>query len=64
MTIELPAGEWLLRQGDTGDRTYVVLAGRLEVLRDSPVPLVLRLDGAGGAVGERPEASVTAKVTV
>jgi NTE family protein len=51
-TIEVPAGEWLFRQGDAADRMYVVLAGRLEVLRESPEPVVLRLAGAGDAVGE------------
>ena len=51
-TIELPAGEWLFREGETGDRMYVVLAGRLEILRESPEPVVLRLAGAGDAVGE------------
>jgi NTE family protein len=51
-TIELPAGEWLFRQGDAADRMYVVLAGRLEVVRESPEPVVLRVASSGDAVGE------------
>jgi NTE family protein len=51
-TVELPAGRWLFRQGDPGDTMYVVLAGRLEILRESPEPTVLRIARAGEAVGE------------
>jgi NTE family protein len=51
-TVEVPAGEWLFRQGEAGDRMYVVLAGRLEIVLESPKPAVLRVAGAGDAVGE------------
>jgi NTE family protein len=50
--IDLPAGDWLFRQGDPGDSMYAVLLGRLEVLIESPEPVVIRVAGAGDAVGE------------
>jgi NTE family protein len=50
--VEVTAGQWLFRQGDPGDSMYVVLAGRLEVLLERPERSVLRVAGAGDAVGE------------
>ena len=52
--VELPAGDWLFRQGDAGDSLYVVRVGRLEVLREDDglggVPV--RIIGRGEVVGE------------
>jgi NTE family protein len=50
--IELPAGEWLFHQGDTGEVMFVVLSGRLEVKIEQPVAEVVRVLGRGGVVGE------------
>src|SRR5579864_4987940 len=50
--VRVRAGEWLFRSGDVGDSLYVVLSGRLEVVRESPGPAVLRALGRGQAFGE------------
>src|SRR4051812_21923837 len=50
-TLRLRAGDWLFRQGDTGDALYVVRAGRLSVIDDS-ADTVLGEFGRGAAVGE------------
>jgi CRP-like cAMP-binding protein len=49
-TVEVPAGAWLFRQGDPGDATYVVRAGRMEVV--DAAGGVLRVLGRGAALGE------------
>jgi EmrB/QacA subfamily drug resistance transporter len=50
-TLRLRPGEWLFRQGDTGDVLYVVRAGRLRVI-DESADTVLGEFGRGAAVGE------------
>lgn len=51
------AGEWLLREGDPGDRMYVVRWGRLHVLREGAADLsdgstVLQVLTSGASFGE------------
>ena len=48
-TVTAAAGEEVMRQGDAGDRFYVVESGRLEVLVDGRS---VREQGAGEAFGE------------
>lgn len=48
-SVEIVAGEFLFRQGDTSDGMYVVRVGQLEVIIDDVV--VSRL-GVGSAIGE------------
>jgi predicted acylesterase/phospholipase RssA len=49
----LPAQEWLFREGEPGDRLYVVRAGRLRVVADHEErSRVLRLLGPGAVLGE------------
>src|SRR4051812_43853998 len=50
-TLRLRHGEWLFRQGDTGDALYIVRAGRLRVI-DEWAGTVLGEFGRGAAVGE------------
>ncbi len=50
--VQVPAGEWLFRQGDPGESLYVVRSGRLEVVAEEPLPTVVRVLGRGAAVGE------------
>jgi NTE family protein len=49
--VVLRAGEWLFREGDPGDRLYVVRSGRLDVV-DKDEDRVLRRVGRGEIVGE------------
>ena len=48
---ELGAGEWLFREGDEGDRCFIVRAGRLEVL-GAPEKSRIRTLGRGAVLGE------------
>lgn len=48
----LEAGEWLFRQGDSGDALFVVAHGSVEMVVESPDPVVLRIFGRGEALGE------------
>src|SRR5438105_1691552 len=50
--VDLPAGEWLFRQGDPADGLYVVSAGRLEVVHEDPEPQVIRVLSVGESVAE------------
>jgi CRP-like cAMP-binding protein len=50
-TVHVTAGQWLFRQGDTGDAMYIVRAGRLQAV-DERAHTVLRELGRGDAVGE------------
>jgi len=53
-TLELPAGAVLFRAGDPGDRFYVVVEGKLEVVQamDTPDERVVARRGPGEHVGE------------
>src|SRR6187431_825787 len=49
----LPAQEWLFREGEPGDRLYLVRAGRLRVVAEGDGRArVLRLLGSGAVLGE------------
>ena len=50
--VRVEAGEWLFRQGEPADSLYVVLSGRLEVLIESPEPVLIRMADQGAALGE------------
>ena len=47
--VSLPAGTWIIRQGESGDRFYVVEAGEVEFSIDDQV---IRTEGAGASFGE------------
>jgi predicted acylesterase/phospholipase RssA len=51
--MRLPAQEWLFREGEPGDRLYLVRAGRLRVVSEQDgTARVLRLLGPGAVLGE------------
>ena len=49
--VRVPAGEWLFREGETGDALYVIRAGRMHVLDDATGAMIREI-GRGDAVGE------------
>jgi NTE family protein len=52
-TVHAEAGEVIVREGDAGDRLYLVRSGRLRVfVEDDDGPKVLRELGTGAAIGE------------
>jgi predicted MFS family arabinose efflux permease len=66
--LDVPAGHVLIRQGDVGDRFYVIASGEVEVTQDGRV---LATGGPGYSVGEiallrevRRTATVTARAPV
>jgi NTE family protein len=50
--IQVPAGEWLFRQGDPGDSLFAVRTGRLEIVVEEPEQQVVRVLTRGAVVGE------------
>lgn len=51
--IELKAGQVLFREGDLGDRAYVVREGKLEVSRRvGSAEVVIAIEGPGTILGE------------
>jgi len=51
--VTLAAGETLFREGEDGDRAYVVRSGRLEISRRvGSADVVIAVDGPGTIVGE------------
>ena len=49
--VRVAAGEWLFREGETGDALYVVRAGRMHVVDDATGAMIREI-GRGDAVGE------------
>lgn len=47
--VELVTGETIIRQGDPGDRFYIVATGRLSIIKDG---VAVAVTEAGGYVGE------------
>ncbi|MCB9727821.1 MAG: patatin-like phospholipase family protein [Deltaproteobacteria bacterium] len=50
-SVRLFAGEWLFRGGEPGDRMYLVMSGRVEVIREG-ADSVLAVVGPGETIGE------------
>lgn len=50
--MEIRAGEWLMRRGDTGDSLYLIRSGQLEVIDEGPPESVIRVLRRGAVLGE------------
>jgi NTE family protein len=50
---DIPAGEWVFREGDTGEGLYVLRTGRLDVVREAgDAEIVIRTLSPGAVLGE------------
>ena len=49
--VRVSAGEWLFREGESGDALYIIRAGRMHVLEDATGAMIREI-GRGDAVGE------------
>jgi NTE family protein len=50
--VHVPAGRWILREGDLPDRMFIVARGRVEVFREGPPETLLRVLRRGDVIGE------------
>ena len=51
-TIELRAGEWLVREDDPAESLFVIRSGRLEVIAEGPPEQLIRVLRRGDVLGE------------
>jgi predicted acylesterase/phospholipase RssA/CRP-like cAMP-binding protein len=50
--VHVPAGGWILREGDPADTMFIVASGRIEVIREGPPEALLRVLRRGDVIGE------------
>lgn len=50
--LKVPAGEWLLREGDAAESAFIVQSGRLEVVVEGPPQRLVALLSRGDVFGE------------
>jgi len=50
--VHVPAGRWILREGDPGGSMFIVAGGRVDVVREGPPETLLRVLRRGDVIGE------------
>jgi NTE family protein len=50
--VHVPAGEWILREGETADSLFIVRGGRVDVLDEGPPAALIRVLRRGDVLGE------------
>jgi len=50
--LRVPAGQWVLRQGERADRLFVVRSGRVEIVDEGPPEVLVRVLRRGDVLGE------------
>jgi len=50
--VDVPAGSWILREGDPADSMFIVTSGRVHVTREGPPETLLRVLRRGDVIGE------------
>ena len=50
--VDVPAGSWILREGDPAESMFIVTSGRVHVTREGPPETLLRVLRRGDVIGE------------
>ena len=50
--VQIPAGKWVMREGEPADSMFVLRSGRLEVIDEGPPESLIRILRRGDVVGE------------
>jgi predicted acylesterase/phospholipase RssA/CRP-like cAMP-binding protein len=50
--VHVPAGGWILREGEVADSVFIVRAGRVEVIDEGPPEALIRMLRRGDVLGE------------
>ena len=50
--VRLPAGSWIMREGDLAESMFIVGGGRIEVVHEGPPEILLRVLRRGDVLGE------------
>jgi NTE family protein len=50
--LQVPAGEWIMREGEEADSLFIIRSGRVEVLDEGPPEALIRMLRRGDVLGE------------
>ena len=50
--VRIPAGHWIMREGDRAESMFIVSGGRIEVVHEGPPEILLRVLRRGDVLGE------------
>jgi NTE family protein len=50
--VQVRAGEWIMREGETADSLFIVRSGRVEVVDEGPPEAIIRILRRGDVIGE------------
>jgi NTE family protein len=50
--VHVPAGSWVMREGDSAESMFIVRGGRIEVVHEGPPEVLLRVLRRGDVLGE------------
>jgi predicted acylesterase/phospholipase RssA/CRP-like cAMP-binding protein len=50
--VHVPAGEWIMRQGEAAESLFIVRSGRVEVIDEGPPEALIRMLRRGDVIGE------------
>ena len=50
--VRVPAGSWIMREGDRAESMFIVSGGRIEVVHEGPPEILLRVLRRGDVLGE------------
>jgi len=50
--LQVPAGRWIMREGEVADSVYIIASGRVEVVDERPPETLIRILRRGAVLGE------------